>query len=202
MKNIQTGIDFLRVADPVLKRIIDATGPYKPSRPADPFTSLVRSIMGQQLSVKAAATIYGRLVERSGGTLSPENLTSIPDEDYRACGVSRQKLGYVRDLTRHFNESPETFARLQELPDAEVIAALTAVKGIGVWTAQMFMMFTLHRPDVFAPDDVGLQNAMKRWYHWDEVPNKKALEAKAADWAPWRTVACWYLWQSLDNEPK
>ena len=201
MENIDEGISFLRNRCAVLKRIIDAHGPYRPNRPADPFTALVRSIMGQQLSVKAAATIYGRLLERAGGELSAETLNAIPDEDFRACGVSRQKLGYLRDLSRHFVESPETFSRLPELSDEEVIKALTAVKGIGVWTAQMFLMFTLHRPDVFAPDDVGLQNAMKRWYDWETPPDKKALVAKAEDWAPWRTVACWYLWQSLDNEP-
>ena len=202
MEHLQQGIDYLRNCDSVLKRIIDETGPYKPNRPTDHFTSMVRSIMGQQLSVKAAATIYGRLVERARGSLSPESLNAIPDEDFRTCGVSRQKLGYLRDLSRHFTEAPETFSRLPELSDDEVITALTAVKGIGVWTAQMFLMFTLHRPDVFAPDDVGLQNAMKRWYEWKATPDKKALVAKAEDWAPWRTVACWYLWQSLDNEPK
>ena len=165
----------------------------------DYFYSLARAIVGQQVSVAAAAAIFGRLNEATG--LVPERILALGDEELREIGLSRQKTGYIKDLAEKFAENPEVYMRLDRLPDDEVVHELTAVRGVGVWTAQMFLMFTLVRLDVFAPDDVGLQRAMKVLYGWDEVPQRKVLEATAEGWRPYRTVAAWHLWESLHNEP-
>lgn len=201
MQHIEQGAEWLRNACPVMRTLIDTHGIYRPTAPRHPFTALVRTITGQQLSVKAAATIYGRLEVRANGRIQPDVLAALTEEEFRACGISRQKYGYIRSLCQHFTDAPEVFEQLPNLSDQEVIDALVQIKGIGTWSAQMFLMFTLHRPDVFAPDDVGLQNAMKKLYAWPEPPSKQALIEKAETWRPWRTLACWYLWQSLDNEP-
>ena len=163
------------------------------------FYSLARSIVGQQVSVAAAAAIFGRLDAATG--MDPKRILAFGDEELRAVGLSRQKIGYIRDLAEKFAENPEVYMHLEKLSDEEVQRELTAVRGIGVWTAQMFLMFTLVRLDVFAPDDVGLQRAMKALYGWEAVPARKELEAVAERWRPYRTVASWHLWKSLDNEP-
>jgi DNA-3-methyladenine glycosylase II len=164
------------------------------------FFSLCRSIVGQQVSVAAAATIFGRLEAATG--LDPKKAVTLTEEQIKAIGLSRQKAGYIKDLAQHFVDNPDVYNHLGKLSDEEVIADLTAVKGIGVWTAQMFLMFTLVRLDVFAPDDVGIQRAMMRLYGWKSQPKKDKLEKTAERWRPYRTVACWHLWQSLDNTPK
>jgi len=159
------------------------------------FHSLIRSIVGQQVSVAAAATIFGRL--EAATDIDPAKVAKLSEEQIKAVGLSRQKAGYIKDLAQHFVDNPEVYNHLGQLSDEEVIKDLTAVKGIGVWTAQMFLMFTLVRLDVFAPDDIGLQRAMKHLYSWKTVPNRDKLEKVADKWRPYRTVACWHLWQSL-----
>jgi DNA-3-methyladenine glycosylase II len=186
--------------DPKLGALIKLQKPiiFKPR--ADYFFALCRSIVGQQVSVAAAATIFSRLESATG--MDPKKVVSLGEEQIKAIGLSRQKAGYIKDLAQHFVDNPEVYNHLGQLSDEEVIADLTAVKGIGVWTAQMFLMFTLIRLDVFAPDDVGLQRAMKQLYGWKEIPRKEKLEKVAVQWRPYRTVACWHLWQSLRNTPK
>jgi DNA-3-methyladenine glycosylase II len=199
----------LRRVDPVLGTLIDDFGGPLPAdgdgraRPADVYGALVRSITGQQLSVKAAAAIYNRLLERfGGGTPTPEQiLADDPDELRSACGFSRAKVASLRSLAEHVLSGELELDRLDAMPDGEVIRELTAVKGIGEWTAHMFLMFTLHRPDVLPTGDLGVRNAARRAYGLDAPPPPADLEALAEPWRPHRTRACLYLWRSLDNEP-
>jgi DNA-3-methyladenine glycosylase II len=197
----------LRRADPVLARLIDQGGPLPErdsrGRPADVYGALVRSITGQQLSVKAAAAIWRRLLDRFGGhTPTPEQILADDPDDLRvAAGFSRAKVAYLRSLAEHVLSGELELDRLAELPDGEVIRELTAVKGIGEWTAHMFLMFTLHRPDVLPTGDLGVRNAARRAYGLDAPPAPQALQELAEPWRPYRTRACLYLWRSLDNEP-
>lgn len=163
------------------------------------FFSLCRSIIGQQVSVASASAIFGRLEAATG--LDPAAVAGLTDVAARTIGLSRQKTVYVRDLAHHFVGNPDVYTHLDRSSDEDVITELTIIKGIGVWTAQMFLMFTLRRLDVFAPDDIGLQRAMKRLYGWDSVPNKRVLEATADRWRPYRTVASLHLWASIENTP-
>jgi DNA-3-methyladenine glycosylase II len=199
----------LRRADPVLARLIDSGGgplPEEPDfrgRPTDEYGALVRGITGQQLSVKAAAAIWGRFVERYGGTTpTPQQiLADDPDELRVAAGFSHAKVRYLRSLAERIVAGELDLDQLRELPDAEVIRELTAVKGIGEWTAHMFLMFTLHRPDVLPTGDLGVRNAAMRAYGLDAPPGPQALTELAEPWRPYRTRACLYLWRSLQNEP-
>jgi DNA-3-methyladenine glycosylase II len=194
--------------DPVLKRLIEnggplPEGPQSAGRPADLYGALLRSITGQQLSVKAARAIYGRLTERFGGRPpTPEELLADDPEEMRAAaGLSRAKVASLRSLAEHVIAGDLALDRLATLPDAEVARELTAVKGIGQWTADMFLMFTLHREDVLAVGDQGLRNAAMRAYGLDALPSPEAFTELAEPWRPHRTRACLYLWRSLDNLP-
>lgn len=164
------------------------------------FSSLARTIVGQQISVKAAAKILERFEATTN--MDPKLTATLTEEQAKIIGLSGQKYKYIRDLAEHFVRDSMVFNHLDTLSDEEVVSELTKVKGIGVWTAQMFLMFTLLRPDVFAPDDRGLQLAIKKLYELDEVPTRAELDAIAAKWSPYKTTASWHLWQSLDNEPK
>ena len=163
----------------------------------------MRAIAGQQLSVKAAQAIWRKLVARyDGRTPTPEEILADDPEELRAAaGFSRAKVAYLRSLAEHVVSGELELDRLDELGDAEVIRELTAVKGIGEWSAHMFLMFTLHRPDVLAPGDLGIRNAVRDAYGLAAVPKPGELEAIAEPWRPYRTRACLYLWRSLDNEP-
>lgn len=189
----------LMQADPLLGKLVSTQKLVLSEPRGDYFAALARSIIGQQVSVAAARTIAGRFEEKTG--YDPARAAALDEEAIRAIGLSRQKAGYIRDLAQHFVTNPAVYNHLETLSDDEVIADLTAVKGIGVWTAQMFLMFTLARPDVFAPDDAGLQRAMLKLYGWDTLPAKKELAALTEKWQPYRTVACLHLWHSLDNAP-
>jgi DNA-3-methyladenine glycosylase II len=197
----------LHRADPVMARLIDEGGPLpaemdRRGRPEEPYGVLVRAITGQQLSVKAAASIWQRVVDRFGGTPTPEQILADDPEELRvACGFSRAKVAYLRSLAEHVVSGELELDRLPAMDDREVIRELTAVKGIGEWTAHMFLMFTLQRPDVLAAGDLGVRNAAMRAYGLDRPPAPAELEALAEPWRPYRTRACLYLWRSLDNEP-
>jgi DNA-3-methyladenine glycosylase II len=197
----------LHRADPVLARLIDEGGPLpaepvRRGRPEDPYGVLVRAITGQQLSVKAADSIWRRLVDRFGGTPTPEQILADDPDDLRlACGFSRAKVAYLRSLAEHVRSGELELDRLPEMPDGEVIRELTAVNGIGEWTAHMFLMFTLRRPDVLPTGDLGIRNAAMSAYGLDRPPAPAELKALAEPWRPYRTRACLYLWRSLDNEP-
>ncbi|MEA2207715.1 MAG: DNA-3-methyladenine glycosylase [Solirubrobacteraceae bacterium] len=206
--SVKRATEHLRESDPVLAGVIDAVGKLPSSRVGRPdrhdhYGALVRSIVGQQLSVLAARAIYGRLTERFGGRAPTpqEILAQEPEELRTAVGLSRAKVGFLRSLAEHVLSGELELARLDELPDAEVIAELVAVKGLGEWTSHMFLMFQLERPDVLAVGDLGIRRAIERAYGLDALPQAAEIEALAEPWRPYRTLACRYLWRSLQNEP-
>lgn len=199
-KRIEQAEEELMLLDPKLGRLIELQKPIVHAPRTDYFFSLSRSIVGQQVSVASASAIFSRL--ENATDLNPQAVAELSDEATKIIGLSRQKTKYLRDLALHFVENPNIYEHLGSLSDEEVITELTAIKGIGVWTAQMFLMFTLTRLDVFAPDDVGLQRAMVHLYGWNSVPAKSELEQVADGWRPYRTIACWHLWKSLHNTPE
>jgi DNA-3-methyladenine glycosylase II len=192
----------------VLAELIDSVGRLPSARagrpdPDDHYGALVRAITGQQLSVLAARAIYGRLTSRYGDRppTPREILAEDPEELRAAAGLSRAKTAYLRSLAEHVISGELELERLEELPDEQVIAELVAVKGLGVWTAQMFLMFQLERPDVLPTGDLGIRNAIQRAYELAEPPSVEQMEAIGEPWRPYRTLACRYLWRSLHNEP-
>ena len=197
----------LRAADPVMDRLIDEHGAIvrrelKEERSGDAYGALLRSIVGQQLSTKAARTIYGRMLELfDGHAPTPKQLLAADPDAIRAAGLSRPKIAYLRDLAQHVEDGELELGRLDELSDEKIIEELTAVKGIGDWSAHMFLMFHLGRPDVLPVGDQGIRNAVKVQYRLRKLPDAKRLEKIAKPWRPYRTLACLYLWSSLDNQP-
>ena len=162
------------------------------------FSSLAEAIVYQQLNGKAAVTIFKRFTDLAGEPLTPAAILELTDEQMRAVGLSKQKSSYLKDLAAKTAAGTLDFSRLHELPDEEVIQHLTQVKGVGVWTAHMFLMFSLRRPDVLPTGDYGVQMAMKKHYRKRKLPKPKDMEKIARAWTPYRSVACWYLWRSLD----
>lgn len=197
-------IRVLRRRDPRLGRVITAWGPCPLGAPVrrDGFAALVRMIVFQQLSGKAAATIHARTLAAMGCTRCPPAATwlATPPETLRAAGLSTQKLSYIRDLCARVDAGTLPMRHLWRLPDDEVIAHLTQVKGVGVWTAQMFLMFQLQRPDVLPLGDLGIVNGFNKVYGDGERLTHDAMTEVAEHWRPWRTIACWYLWRSLEIE--
>ncbi|MGI9184124.1 MAG: DNA-3-methyladenine glycosylase family protein [Solirubrobacteraceae bacterium] len=207
-ESLATAVAELRGADPVLGELIDqvgieALGDPRRERPRDHYGALVRSIVGQQLSTKAAAAIYHRLTERFGGRApTPEEVLADEPEQLRAAaGLSRAKVSFLRSLAEHALDGSLELGKLGRLSDEEVIAELVAVKGLGVWTAHMFLMFHLQRPDVLAVGDLGIRRAMMLAYALPELPAPAEMEAVAEHWRPHRTLACRFLWASLDATP-
>ena len=196
---------YLAERDRVLGAVIAAHGRcgLAASQREDPFTALVESIVGQQLSAKAAATIYRRVLALlpNGGPPAPGPILAVPEADLRAAGLSRAKIAYVRDLAARVRDGDVRLDAIAALEDAAVIAELTRVKGIGRWTAEMFLMFRLHRPDVLPIGDLGIVNAIRRAYALRKPPSAARLEKIAEPWRPYRSVACWYLWRTLDAVP-
>jgi DNA-3-methyladenine glycosylase II len=197
----------LRDADPVMARLIGEHGAkvrreLRDERPGDAYGALLRSIVGQQLSTKAARSIYGRLIEIfDGHAPTPRQLLEADPERIRAAGLSRSKVAYLRDLAAHVEEGTLELDRLPDLPDEAVSTQLTAIKGIGQWTADMFLMFHLGRPDVLPVGDLGIRRAVQVEYRMRKLPDPKRLERVARPWRPHRTLACLFLWSSLDNLP-
>jgi DNA-3-methyladenine glycosylase II len=190
-------------SDAVLAALIKRHGPcgLAAAQRADHFSALVRAITNQQLSTKAAATIYGRLAAlMPGGTPTPDGVGSVTNAQLREVGYSRQKIGYLRDLSAHVLDGTLDLDTIHNLSDDEVIAALTQVKGIGRWSAEMFLMFRLHRPDVLPVDDLGIVNAVKKVYGLRKRPTADRIRKIGEAWRPYRSVASWYLWRTLDNE--
>ncbi len=201
-------VAYLRASDPVLRGLIDQIGPAalgdtRGGRPADHYGALVRSIIGQQLSTKAARAIYNRLTDRFGGrTPTPQEvLADDPAELRGAAGLSRAKTTYLRSLAEHVIEGSLELERLDQLPDDEAIAELVGVKGIGTWSAHMFLMFHLERPDILPVGDLGIRKAVMVAYGLDGLPLAPAIEAIAEPWRPHRTLASRFLWRSLDITP-
>jgi DNA-3-methyladenine glycosylase II len=204
--NHEDAVAALRAADPIMRAVIDEVGdPGDPrrGRPDDRYGALVRAIVGQQLSTRSARAIYGRLLERFGGRPpTPEEvLADDPEELRTAAGLSHAKVRYLRSLAEHVVGGSLSLDRLDELPDEEVIHALVAVKGIGLWSAHLFLMFTLGRPDVVASGDLGIRRAVMLRYGLPTMPTAAEVDEIAERWRPYRTLASLFLWQSLQAMP-
>jgi DNA-3-methyladenine glycosylase II len=195
---MRKAILHLKKCDPVLAAIIQRVGSFRMEFGDPTFHSLAEAILYQQLNGKAAVTIFKRFTDQTGDPVTPEGILKLSDAEMRAVGLSKQKTAYLRDLAEKTKAGLLEFERLGELPDDEVIEHLTQVKGIGVWTAHMFLMFTLRRPDVLPTGDYGIQVAMKKHYRKRKLPKPKDMEKIAKAWVPYRSIACWYLWRSLD----
>jgi DNA-3-methyladenine glycosylase II len=200
-------LEYLRAADPVLREVIDrygrdGLGERREGGQRGHYGALVRAIVGQQLSTKAAAAIYRRLADRFGGREpTPQEILDDDPDELRAVGLSRAKVTFLRSLAEHVMNGSLELERLDTLPDEQVIAELTAVKGIGTWSAHMFLIFHLGRPDILAVGDLGIRKAMMEAYGLDALPLPEAMEQIAECWRPHRTLACRYLWRSLDASP-
>jgi DNA-3-methyladenine glycosylase II len=201
----------LAAADPVMADLVQRLGPMsvaerrrrrgQPPRD-DAYVALVRAVVGQQLSTKAARTIYERLVAVfDDGVPSPEQLLAADEGALRGAGLSGRKVEYLRDLATHVLDGELELDRLNELSDSEVIEEIVAVRGLGQWTAEMFLMFHLGRPDVVSGGDLGIRRAIEREYGLDELPSPEEVVERAEAWRPYRTLACIYLWESLAATP-
>lgn len=184
--------------DEILARIIETHPGASLRRTGDPFMTLARAIVGQQISVKAADSVWSKLVTRLG-EISPQAVLACPD--LKACGLSGKKVEYLSDLARGFSCGRLAVGDWPEMNDEALIATLTSVRGIGRWTAEMFLIFQIQRPDVLPLDDLGLQKAIRLHYRGGEAVARRELLEIAAPWRPWRSVATWYLWRSLDPVP-
>jgi DNA-3-methyladenine glycosylase II len=197
---MKKALAHLTQCDPILAGIITRLGPLKLHHRPPTFETLVRSIAFQQLNGKAASTIFQRLVDACGGAITPRALEKLSDADLRKVGMSKQKSSYLRDLAHKTNIGEVDFSRLPELPDEEVIAHLTKVKGIGTWTAQMFLMFALRRPNVMPTGDFGINMAIRKAYRMRQMPKPKRILQISKKWHPHCTLACCYLWRSIDGD--
>jgi DNA-3-methyladenine glycosylase II len=194
-------------ADKVLRTVMEEQGPIhseidrRGSR-TDPYEALARAIVGQQLSTKAARSIWERLVAPFDGSFPPPaELIATDPESLREAGLSWSKVGFLRDLAERIEDGKLDLGRLARLPDEDVVAELIQIKGVGAWTAEMFLIFHLARPDVVSTGDLGIRRAVQIAYGLDELPGPHDLERIAEPWRPHRTLACLYLWRSLDNVP-
>ena len=197
---MRKAILHLKHADATLARIIEGVGPYRIRYSEPVFETLARSIIFQQLSGKVATVICNRVAAAAPqGQVTPAAILSLTHEQLRLCGLSNQKARYLRDLAERTMSGEIMFESLSNLADAEVISHLTRVKGIGVWTAHMFLIFALRRPDVLPTGDLGIRSAIKRAYGMRQLPKPARMEKLAAPWRPYCSVASWYLWRSLEN---
>ncbi len=197
---MKEAIVHLRTADPTLGEIIQRVGDYGIQFRSPDLETLVKSIVFQQLSGRVASVIFARLVKAAGGRITAETILKLRPARMRAAGLSTQKIAYIRDLARHTRDGVVIFEELPDLPDAEVIARLTQVKGIGVWTAHMFLIFALRRADVLPTGDLGIRNAIRKAYGMEGLPTPAEMERMAERWRPYCSVASWYLWRSLESD--
>jgi len=191
----------LRKNDPVIGRLIDRVGPYRIRYIEPDFEALVKAIVYQQLSGKVAAAIFGRLTgAMPDGGLTPEDLLRLTAARMRSLGLSRQKIDYIRGLAKLVRSGKLNLEELKEVSDEEAMRKLTAVKGIGSWTAHMFLIFALRRPDVVPSGDLGIRAAVRKAYGMQDLPPPGEVEVLARKWSPYSTVACWYLWRSQEPD--
>jgi DNA-3-methyladenine glycosylase II len=213
---MRKALNHLKKSDPVMRAIIERVGPYRITYRDPSFHSLARAIVYQQLNGKAALTIFNRLTALAGDPLTPEGVSKLTPEQMRAVGLSKQKSSYLLDMAERASRGELDFLRVPDMSDDEVIAHLTQVKGVGVWTAHMFLMFTLQRPNILPTGDFGIRMAMFKHYldktratsigaakkrkRKIKLPSPTQMEKIAKCWEPYRSVACWYLWRSLDTQ--
>jgi DNA-3-methyladenine glycosylase II len=195
---MRKAVIHLKKSDPVLRAIIERVGPCRMEFAPAEFCSLAEAIVYQQLNGKAAVTIFKRFAVLAGEPLTPGGILKLTDAQLRSVGLSKQKSAYLKDLAAKTASGLLNFSCLPKLSDEEVIKHLTQVKGIGVWTAHMFLMFSLRRPNVLPTGDYGVQVAVKKHYKKRKLPKPKDMEKIARAWEPYRSVACWYMWRSLD----
>jgi 3-methyladenine DNA glycosylase/8-oxoguanine DNA glycosylase len=195
---MRKAISHLKECDPILRAIIERVGPFRMEYGPPEFHSLAEAIIYQQLNGKAAVVIFKRFAALAGEPLTPAGILKLTNEQMRSVGLSKQKSSYLRDMAERAMSRQLDFSRLHEMSDEEVIKHLTQVKGVGVWTAQMFLMFTLKRPNVLPTGDFGVQSAIKRHYKKRKLPKPAQMEKLAKAWEPYRSIACWYLWKSMD----
>jgi DNA-3-methyladenine glycosylase II len=196
---MRQAIRHLQAADPVIGGIIARIGPYRIQFRDPGFETLVKSIVNQQLSGRVAQVIFARLAAAvPGGVLTPGGVLALRPAKMRKLGLSKQKTAYIRDVARLTRDGTIDFAALPALADAEVIERLTKVKGVGVWTAHMFLIFALRRANVLPSGDLGIRSAIRKAYGLAELPKPAEIEALGARWHPYCTVAAWYLWRSLE----
>lgn len=201
-EQLEQAVRALVRRDSVIRDLKRAHGlpTFRPHK--DYFATLVRSILSQQISGSAARTIIGRVQDAAGGLSDPNMFAALPDDVLRGCGLSAQKLSYIRSLSEHVLDGRLKLRRFSRLTDEEIIAMLTDVKGVGVWTAKMFMMFSLGRLDVLPHEDLGVRHGVRIAYELDAMPGKKEIEALAQEnrWSPYRSVASWYMWRATDTQ--
>ncbi len=195
---MRKAIHHLKKSDPVLAAIIERVGPCRMEFGPPEFHSLAEAIVYQQLNGKAAVTIFKRFAALAGEPVTPEGILKLTDAQLRSVGLSKQKSSYLKDMAGRAYRGELDFARLPEMSDDDVIKHLTQVKGVGVWTAHMFLMFTLRRPNVLPTGDYGIQMAIRKHYKKRKMPKPEVMAKIAKSWEPYRSVACWYLWRSLD----
>jgi len=195
---MRKAINHLKKSDPILRSIIERVGPCRMEFGEPVFHSLAEAIVYQQLNGKAAVTIFKRFAALAGEPVTPQGIVRLSDAHMQSAGLSKQKSSYLRDMADRATRGELNFTRLPEMSDEEVIKHLTQVKGVGVWTAHMFLMFTLKRPNVLPTGDYGVQMAIKKHYNKRKMPKPAQMEKIAKAWEPYRSVACWYLWRSLD----
>ncbi len=199
----KNAIAYFKKSDPVLFELINTSDPFELEVHPDPFYRLLRTIVGQQLSVKAASTIFGRFENLfKNKNITPKGLLKFSDEQMRSVGLSRQKISYLRDLATKVLDGTVELNKFEKLESNIISEELIKIKGIGKWTAEMFLMFSLGRPDIFSYGDLGLQNAIKKHYKLKDKPTEKQMEKLSKKWNPYRTYAAIILWRSLANEPK
>lgn len=195
---MRKAVNHLKKSDPILRAIIERIGPCRMEFGEPEFHSLAEAIVYQQLNGKAAVTIFKRFAALAGEPLTPQGILKLTDAQLRSAGLSKQKASYLKDMSARAARGELDFTGLPKMTDDEVIEHLTQVKGVGVWTAHMFLMFTLRRPNVLPTGDYGIQMAMKKHYKKRQAPKPEHMEKIAKAWEPYRSVACWYLWRSLD----
>ena len=195
---MRKAVNHLKKSDPILAAIIERVGPCRMEFGPPEFHSLAEAIVYQQLNGKAAETIFKRFTALAGDPVTPQGILKLTDAQMRSVGLSKQKSSYLKDMAERAARGELDFTRLHEMTDDEVIQHLTQVKGVGVWTAHMFLMFTLRRPNVLPTGDYGIQMAMKKHYKKRKLPKPEQMAKIARSWEPYRSVACWYLWRSLD----
>lgn len=216
MTQMRKALNHLKKSDPVMRAIIERVGPYRMTYREPTFHSLARAIVYQQLNGKAALTIFNRFTALAGDPLTPEGVSKLTPEQMRAVGLSKQKSSYLLDMAERATRGELDFLRVPDMSDDEVIAHLTQVKGVGVWTAHMFLMFSLQRANILPTGDFGIRMAMFKHYldksrtksngaakkrkRKVKLPSPAQMENIAKCWEPYRSVACWYLWRSLDTE--
>jgi DNA-3-methyladenine glycosylase II len=195
---MRRAILHLKKSDPTLRAIIERVGPCRIQYGEPTFHSIAEAIVYQQLNGRAADTIFKRFTDVVGDPVTPEGILRLSPEQMRAVGLSKQKSSYLRDLAEKTQAGLLEFERMPQMTDAEVIEHLIRVKGVGVWTAHMFLIFTLRRHDILPVGDYGVQSAIKKAYRKHKLPKPKDMEKIAKAWSPYRSIACWYLWRSLD----